>query len=197
LLSQFLWRLMLALTLTTGLACQRSHFPGDPPKDTDAAWVAGNDSLRLTFMARDTGAASAMIPEAAQIFPIVLETALANARQNMAGFTDPHVYCLSLGPPQRLRVPPAELLTSTSPSDPSIVGVNNCDVDRGLGVWVLRPTQRRAWLLWVTDIGLIGDTATAIVGYHTEALMAAEWECSFHHDQNTWRLSQCAMRWIS
>jgi len=186
------------VALTGNAACQRSgDFPGPPPPNTDAAWLHTNDSLRLAFMSRSSVPMLPLSADQAGLFPSAVATALSEARHNMAGLRDPRLYCLSLGSPGALQPPPTGLSSIQSVQPGTLVSITNCDVDRGLGVWVLHPKPRRAWLVWVSGLSISGDTAIAVVGYHSETLVAAEWQCSFHRVRRGWQRSTCTMRWIS
>ena len=172
------------------------RFPGAPPRNTDAAWLRANDSLRLAFMEHSPVPTLPLSSDQAGLLPTAIETALGEARRNMAGLRDPHLYCLSLGPPGNLQPSSERLSSIRSIHQATVVSVTACDVDRGLGVWVLHP-ERRAWLVWVSGLTISGDTATALVGYHSEALMAAEWQCSFRRMGVDWQRRACTMRWVS
>jgi hypothetical protein len=194
-------RLLLTIALVTAFAgnaaCQRGgHFPGAPPPHTDAAWLRTNDSLRHAFMGHSPVPSPPLSVDQAGLLPTAIETALGEARRNMAGLRDPHLYCLSLGSPGNLQPPSDRLSSLRSSRQATFVSVTACDVDRGLGVWVLDP-ERRAWLVWVSGLTISGDKGSAYVGYHSEALMSAEWECSFRRAGVGWERQACTMRWIS
>ena len=184
-----------AMAVLATLACHTADsFPGPGPHGASAEWLARNDSLRASFMTMaeslpQNGGVDSSLSVAA------FDVALVQARSDMKGLGDPHVYCISYGPPRALRSTLESVRAGLREKGASFYDVRQCDVDRGLGVWAER--QRRAWLLWVTNAVASRDSAVATVGFHSEMLAAASWECSFSTSTHGWKLTHCNLLWIS
>jgi hypothetical protein len=188
-----LWDLAGLLLLIA--ACRPSdRTPGAGPPGSDHAFAVRDDSIRAAFLHRaDTIAPS--LNSGGQPLVAAFAAALSQAREDMRGIADPHLYCVSLGPPRALYQVPESIRRQLTAQNAAFVDLDRCDVDRAMAVWV--DHRRRGWLLWVETITLDADSASAVVGYHDASMEAATWRCQLRHRGGAWLATRCDLLWIS